>query len=145
MPVDSVAYDPGATVPPDFGTRAAALPSPSTNLGLQLDNLALAPSDNSTEYDLMSASNAAAQIDGVAATLEADKRFPRNNKRTLLDMEVPTAVGGSVTEPELAEDALPDGASDDGSIAVQIAAVTASVIVAAAALGALEVRRRRRA
>jgi hypothetical protein len=146
-PVDSLAYDPAATVPPDFGSRAAALPSPSTNLGLQLDNLALAPSDNSTEYDLMPATNTGGQIEPVAATLEADKRFPRNNKRTLLDMEPPTAVGGSVTEPELAEDALPapDRAGDDGSMAVQIAAVTASVLAAAAALGALEVRRRRRA
>jgi hypothetical protein len=110
-PVDSVAYGSGA-VTADFGSKAVALPSPSTDQGLQLNNLNLTPTNNSTEYALMTASNSTESIPGVSATLEADKRFPRNNGRTLLAVTEPPSVGGVVEEPDVAP-AAPIG--DDSS------------------------------
>jgi hypothetical protein len=142
-PVDSVAYGSGA-VTADFGSKAVALPAPTTNQGLQLNNLALAPSNNSTEYALMTASSTSEAIAGVAATLEADKRFPRNNARILSAVGEPPGVGGMITEPEVTSGAAA-AAESEGRAAATVIAITAAVVAAATALGALEWRRRRRA
>lgn len=144
-PVDSVAYGTG-TVSADYGTKATALPSPTTDEGLQLDNLASAPTDNSMEYDLMPASTTTEFIAGVAATLEADKRFPRNNSRVLTAVFAPTAVGGTVEEPAAPDaNAAPVADDDDGSPVRPIVALVATALAAAIGVGALQARRRRRA
>jgi hypothetical protein len=143
-PIDSVAYGAG-TVTADFGTKAAALPSPSTAQGLQLDNLNSAPANNSTEYDLMTASTTTEFIAGVAATLEADKRFPRNNSRVLTAVFAPPTVGGTVTEPDVPEAAAAPNADRDGVPLAPIVALATTALAAAVGVSALQMRRRRRA
>ena len=142
-PIDSVAYGSG-TVTADFGTKAAALPSPTDNTGLQLNNLATSPTDNSTEYALMPVSTTTEFIPGVSATLEADKRFPRNNARVLTAVFATAPVGGSVVEPALPEaTAAPVGGSDDGAPLTVLVALGATALAAVIGVGALQVRRRR--
>jgi hypothetical protein len=145
-PVDSVAYDPAATVSPDFGTRAVALPSPSTNQGLRLSNLAINPTNNNTEYSLQTASTITEPI--PQASLAGDFRFPRNNARILSAMLEPAGVGGVVLEPDVtsqASTANPIDSGEDSGITVPAIVVTAAIVMAVAALSALEFRRRKRA
>jgi hypothetical protein len=144
-PVDSVTYG-TTTVNADWGgpgNKAPALPSPATNQGLRLSNLALTPTNNATEYTLQNASTTSETI--ASGNLATDFRFPRNNARVLSAMFEPSGVGGTVVEPELADrNALADRQNGDGLPLVSIAGTGAAVLAAAIALSALEVRRRRR-
>ena len=144
VPVDSVAYGTG-TVTADFGSKAVALPSPTTDQGLRLSNLNTTVTNNSTEYSLQSVATTTVSV--LQANLPTDFSFPRNNARLRLGMVDSTVVGGTVTEPELsATEALPiEADSEEGSPVVPIVAVSAGVLVSAIALGMFEVRRRRRA
>jgi hypothetical protein len=143
-PIDSVTYGTGAVTANWDGSKAAALPSPSTDQGLQLLNLATTPTSNSTEYALMTASTTTEFIAGVAATLEADKRFPRNNARVLTAVFAPPAVGGTVDEPALPDASPAPAPEDEGGVPlVPIVALGAAAIAATLGVGALRLRRRR--
>jgi hypothetical protein len=140
-PIDSVAYGTGS-VTADFGSKAVALPSPTTNQALRLNNLSLTPSNNSTEYTLETASTTTETI--AVGNLTTDLRFPRNNARLLVAMTEPP-VGGTVVEPTAPEQQARLGSDGDPhSVIVRIAAVTALILAAAAGVGALEMRRRTR-
>lgn len=142
VPVDSVAYGSG-TVTADYGSKAVALPSPTTDQGLRLSNLNTTVTNNSTEYSLQSAATTTVSV--LPANLASDFSFPRNNARQRLGMVAPSGVGGTVTEPELAApETLSVEKSDDGSLVIPIVAVAAAVILASTGLGALELRRRSR-
>src|SRR4029077_20414415 len=68
-----------------YGPAATALPSPTTNRALRLANLNTAPTNNSTEYSLQSASLTTFPV--LQANLASDFRFPRNNSRQVLAMD----------------------------------------------------------
>jgi hypothetical protein len=142
-PVDSVAYGSGA-VTGDWGggAKAVALPPLTTNQGLRLGNLALIPTNNSSEYTLQSPSSTTVAIPGTTMDLETDLRFPRTNGRTLLQVG-PVGVGGTVVEPEVAE-AQASSAADGQSGKTTTVLGAAIVAFVTAAGGALYLKRRRR-
>ena len=71
-----------------FGTPASPLPSPSDNRALQLNhnvNSQLAPSANNTEYGLSAVSTNTFSV--AASSLSSDLTSPRNNSRTVLQLQ----------------------------------------------------------
>lgn len=139
-PADSVAYG-GATA--DFGTAAVALPSPSTNMALRLNNLNTIPTDNSTEYALNPVATSTFMV--APANLPTDLTTPRNNGRVVLKLPA-ASVGGVAVEAALP--ARPVAASATGgrrSYGVEAGIAAAAVVLAAVACGAWVMRRRRSA
>lgn len=137
-PADSVAYG-GATA--DFGTAAAALPSPSNSNALRLDNLNITPTDNSTEYALRGVSGSTYTV--APANLPADLTTPRNNGRVVLKLA--TSVGGVAVVPALPSRPAAVGDTGGGSYGVEIGLASAGFALAAAACAAWYMRRRRNA
>ena len=90
-PVDDVAYG-GATAL--FGTAAVALPANGgTRQALRLSNLAVTPTNNSTEYSLQNISNSTFSV--ALGSLPSDFTTPRNNSRVVLQIgSFPPGVGG---------------------------------------------------
>ena len=139
-PVDSVAYG-GATA--DFGTAAVALPNPSDNRALRVNNLNTKPSNNSTEYALAAVSTTTFQVE--TGSLKSDVSTPRNNSRFVL--ELVGAVGGIAGAPgvEAAPAAIEGGAGPGaGAIAAIAGGATAAAVIFVTA-GAWYARRRRTA
>jgi hypothetical protein len=91
--VDSVAY---GTATGHYGNAADTLPTPSDNRALRLDNLGITPSDNESEYDLESVSMTTYSV--APANLPSDLNTPRNNSRTVLQLQEP-GVGGVAAVP----------------------------------------------
>lgn len=137
--VDSVAY---GTATADWTAAAAALPSPSDNRALRLNNLAFDPVNNSTEYALNPVS--AATFSVAPANLATDMATPRNNGRTVLRLGPPPTVGGVSTDPAVRETS-PLAASDDGGteMTLWIALAALALTGTAGATGALVWIRRR--
>jgi hypothetical protein len=80
--VDSVAYGSATAY---FGSAAPALPDPSDDRALVLNNLNLAPSDNSTEYALAPVSTTTSSV--PIGDLPTDFNTPRNNGRVVLEVQ----------------------------------------------------------
>lgn len=137
-PIDSVAYGGGA-VTADWGAKAVALPSPATLQGLRLGNLALTPTDNSTEYSLQPAHTAVSTT--ITSGLDTNFNFPRNNGRVLLQVVAPVSVGGIAVQPELPEAAT--ATADDGTDAARNIALVGALSALAMA-GAVVYQRRKR-
>jgi hypothetical protein len=80
--VDSVAYGSATAY---FGSAAPALADPSDDRALVLNNLNLAPSDNSTEYALAPVSTTTSSV--AIGDLATDFDTPRNNGRVVLEVQ----------------------------------------------------------
>lgn len=129
--VDSLAYG-GA--PADFGSAAAALPVPGTNQALRINNLNLAPANNSTEYSL--ASIATTSFSVAPANLATDLTTPRNNGRVVIKVATPSSVGGIALEPDAGMvRATGPTAGDEREQRLMIAVAALAGIAAAAAAG----------
>lgn len=138
LPVDSVAYG-GASA--TFGSPAPALPSPSNNQVLRLNNLNTKPSNNSTEYSLQPVSSVA-PFSVAVGSLKTNVSTPRNNSRRVLRLSL--AVGGVAELPDVdstAPLAQPDSSDSNAGVMAAIAAGAAAVL---GALGGAVVYARRR-
>ena len=125
--VDSLAYG-GASA--DFGSAAAALPGPSENKALRLNNLGLTPFNNNTEYPPHPISPSSFAV--ATGNLATDFSTPRNNGRTVLQLTPP--VGGIAELPDVAGAPLeaPDSSGGNtGLLVAVIAAATAAMLTIA--------------
>ncbi len=157
--VDSVAYGGGGyTGAVDYGSAAVALPGPSNNQALRVGNLALEPTNNSTEYSLQAVS--ATTFSVPVGSLATDLATPRNNGRVVLQLQgapptatptptptptitpTPIPVGGIVEQPGAAAGAAQAGGSSGGDTGVFIA--IGAAVGAVALGGGLWIARRRR-
>ena len=128
--VDSLAYG-GASA--DWGTAATALPNPSDNRVLALNNpppLQLTPSDNNAEYSLQPVS--ASTFSVAAGSLKSNGSTPRNNSRTVLQLA--SAVGGIAELPDVAGTPVEALNTSNGNAGL-LAGVAAAAIAGAVALG----------
>ena len=95
--VDSVAYGSfSGTV--DYGSPAPALPSPSDDQALRLNNLNPQPSDNSTEYSLEATASAAKTV--ASGDLASDLDTPRNNLRQVATLQADSDGDGWTDDKE---------------------------------------------
>jgi len=142
--VDSLAYGGAAA---DFGSAAAALPVPGTNQALRINNLNLAPSNNSTEYALASIATTSFAV--ASGSLATDMTTPRNNGRVVIKLATPSSVGGVAQQLDASstQPAATDGGDGHGrQLLVALAGLAAIAAgVAAAAGGRAWYGRRRRA
>ncbi len=136
--VDSVAYGTGT---PNFGSAAAALPSPSDNRALRLDALTYPPTDASVHNALAAVS--ASTFSVTSGNLSTDLTTPRNHARTVLRLNVP-AVGGVAEEPALPSPNAASGATaGGGDRASAMSAAAAGIAAAIAGVAVWYVYRRR--
>jgi hypothetical protein len=129
-PSDSVAYG-SFSGPVDFGTPAPALPSPSDNRALRVNNL-VAPTNNSTEYSLAAVATSTFAVS--MANLPTDMNTPRNNStRMVLQLTVP--VGGIAHLPGLAASSALASHSSDGAgwLTAEISAAAGALALGSAA------------
>ena len=134
--VDSLAYG-GASA--DFGSAAAALPGPSENKALRLNNLGLTPFNNNTEYPPGPISPSSFTVASVS--LATDFSTPRNNGRTVLQLTPP--VGGIAELPDVAGAPLEAPDSSGGNTGVLAAVVVAAAVSMLTLAGAAWYARRR--
>jgi hypothetical protein len=138
-PADSVGY--GAfTGPINFGTMPApALPSPSDNRALRLNNFNLKPSNNATEYSLAAVATSTFAVS--MANLPTDVNTPRNNTRTVLQLTV--SVGGIAQLAGLAASPAQGSHSSDGAGWLTAASLAVAAVTVALGGAAWYARRRR--
>jgi hypothetical protein len=136
--VDSVAYGTATAL---YGTTAAsALPSPTTNQALILDNISQTPTDNSDEYALGAVSNSTFSV--APANLDTDFATPRNNGRTVLQIAAPVSVGGIAEIPDGAGTGNTSITDDDGALGwITPFLVALGATLALGVLGGLAARR----
>ncbi len=135
----------------DYGsTPAPALPTPSDNRALRLNNLAPEATDNSTEYSLETVSGSTFTV--AQGSLASDPNTPRNNSRTVLQLALitptptPLPVGGLAKLPAAAAPPLASTGSS-GANQLQLAIAAGVSVVAITFLGgsAWYIRKRRQA
>jgi hypothetical protein len=138
--VDSLAYGSAAS---NWTSPAVALPMPGTTEALQLQNLNIQATNNSTEYLLATVSNTNFTVTDVNM-LDDNKAMPRNNERQVLAIPIDSnAVGGVAERPDNAS--LPAAVSaGSGGDRWQDVSLALAAIAAVAALGVAGWRAQRR-